>query len=305
MKKFLLRTTVFLALALCVYLALLAGVMALNHRAIDSCRLEVGVDSVILGDSHPAWAIDDSGIQGLRNISLNAEGYKYTYAKLQHLLDTNPGVRRIYLGFSFHNLSSYFDEYVTGPTFRLFASRYLAVLGPSDILQVVKSSPRHAPDLLTGLLRDGLASGLRGECRLYGRFSQEPMRGQFNRETMERRITEQYYDDQARVRGISEQNLHYLEKIVELGRSHGAELVVLNTPLHPAYASRVPQFFRDQYQHFIDRQQLEVFDFAGLELSDADFLPDGDHTNHQGAMRASRHFAEYHSRSLQGEGDSR
>ncbi len=293
MKRFLLRTTLFLGLAACGYLFLLAGVMVLNRQAIDNCRLEPGTESVIVGDSHPAWAINDTAIPGLRNISLNAEGYKYTYAKLQHLLRTDPGVKRIYLGFSYHNLSSYFDEYVTGPTFRFFASRYLAVLAPADLLELAWNSPRHVPDLLTGLIREGFPPGVRGTCQLYGRFSEEPMTGEFDFSTMERRIAEQYYLD-GKVRGESAQNVRYLEKIVELARSHGVQLVLLDTPLHTEYEKRVPAEFRERYTRFIEKHGLEVFDFRDLSLSASDFLPDGDHTNFRGAALASRRFAEYH-----------
>jgi hypothetical protein len=37
-----------------------------------------------------------------------------------------------------------------------------------------------------------------------------------------------------------------------------------------------------------------VFDFRGLALTDAEFLPDGDHTNYRGAALASQRFAEFH-----------
>lgn len=294
MRKFLLRTSAFLAATLCVIVSLLIGVVFLNHRAIASCRVAPDVKAVILGDSHPAWSIDDSFIPGVRNISLNAEGYKYTYAKLRHLLDTSPNVQRIYLGFSYHNLSSYFDEYVTGPTFRFFAARYLPVLEARDIVELVVNSPATAPDLLRGLLREGLSLGIRTECRLYGRFSEEPMRGKFDKATMERRIAEQYFDTSGNLRDVSEQNLHYLIQIIELARKRNVELIMISTPLHPEYERRVPQRFRDLYQQVIATHQLKRFEFRGLVLADDDFLPDGDHTNYQGAMRATRYFAAYH-----------
>lgn len=294
MKKFLVRVGAFIGVAICGFVVLLAAVIILNHRAIVNCRVEPDVNSVVLGDSHPAWAIDDSKIPGLRNLSQNAEGYKYTYAKIRHLLDTNPNIKRLYLGFSYHNLSSYFDEYVTGEKFRFFASRYLSVLTPSDILEVIWREPLHAADFATRLLREGLSPGLRGECRLYGRFSEEPMLGEFRISAMEHRIAEQYFDQAGALREVSQQNLHYLMKIIELSRSHGVELIVLNTPLHREYLRRVPTKFRDLYEAFIEEQGLPRYDFRDLELGDGDFLPDGDHTNYRGAMRATSHFAAYH-----------
>lgn len=117
---------------------------------------------------------------------------------------------------------------------------------------------------------------------------------------MERRIAEQYFDAQGNLRGISQHNLHYLTKIVELARERGVELVLVSTPLHPEYERRVPRRFRDLYEEFIGAYQLEHFEFRGLALADEDFLPDGDHTNYRGAMRATIHFAAYHRAGIHG-----
>jgi hypothetical protein len=248
---------------------------------------------VIVGDSHTAWAIDAAGIPGVQNVSHNAEGYKYTYAKLRHLLDAEPGVKRIYLGFSFHNLSSYYDEYIAGPTFRSFVERYLSVLSLADYAELVRNDVRHAPDLFTKVVRNGFASGLKRECTLYGRFSDEPMTAVFSLSSTERRIHAQYFED-GKLRGESRLNVEYLGKIIELVRERGVELVILNTPLHPEYVRRVPREFRDAFDRYVQDHHLVVFDFRDLALTDAEFLPDGDHTNYRGAALTSRRFAEFH-----------
>jgi len=293
MNKFLLRVSGYLLLALAAYVALFVSIVVLNRTALANCRLDSGVDSVIVGDSHTAWAIDAAGIQGVQNVSHNAEGYKYTYAKLQHLFDTEPDVRRVYLGFSYHNLSSYYDDYIVGPTFRFFADRYLSVLTAKDYVELFKGSGRHAPDLFVNVVRNGLGSGLKRTCNLYGRFSDQPMTEEFSLSGVEKRIDTQYFD-QGKLRGESRLNIEYLEKILDLARAKGVELVMLNTPLHPEYEKRVPAGFREAYDRFVRERGLMVFDFRDVALSDADFLPDGDHTNYNGARLATRRFTEYH-----------
>ena len=37
--------------------------------------------------------------------------YYFSYFKLKNILEENPNVRTVYLGFSYHNLSSHYDEY--------------------------------------------------------------------------------------------------------------------------------------------------------------------------------------------------
>jgi hypothetical protein len=297
MKRFLLRLSGFLVLALVSYIALVATVVQLNRRALTNCTLNAGTDSVILGDSHTAWAINDAGIAGVQNISLNAEGYKYTYPKLQHLLSTESGVKRVYLSFGYHNLSSYFDEYIVGSTFRFFAERYISVLTLSDLAELVKNNPRDASDLFKRILKEGLSSGIRGSCPLYGKFPDERRTEVFDFSAMEKRIAEQYYLD-GRVRSESALNLEYLEKIVALCKASNIELVLLNTPMHEQYRQRIPEKFRALHDQFIAKHHLRSFDFGDLPLSDGEFLPDGDHTNYRGAVLTSQRFAEYHRRLL-------
>jgi hypothetical protein len=296
MYRFLLRLAAFLAFATATCMVLFVITVLLNRRAVDACRLGDGVDSVIVGDSHTAWAIDDADVPGLRNVSLNAEGYKYTYLKLQHLLRSEPQVRRIYLAFSYANPSAYYDEYIRGATFRFYADRYLGVLSFGDILELVRKSPHTALDLFERLLRDGLSAGIRQKCTLYGDFFGESATRRletFRFEVMEKRIAEQYYLDGA-VQTQSAHNLGYLEKIVHLVREHGVELVTLNTPLHPEYTKRVPVEFRETYARILEQYGISSFDFSDLNLGDAEFLPDGDHTNYSGAMIASQRFAQFH-----------
>jgi hypothetical protein len=296
MARFLLRLATFLAATAATCGVLFMNVMLLNRHAVGACRLGNGVDSVIVGDSHTAWAIDDADVPGLRNVSLNAEGYKYTYLKLQYLLRSEPQVRRVYLAFSYANPSAYYDAYITGPTFRFYADRYLGVLSAADILELVRNSPRTAPDLFERLLRGGLSAGIRQKCTLYGDFFGDSKARRleiFRFEVMEKRIAEQYYSHGV-VQTQSLANLAYLDRIARLVRERGVELIVLNTPLHPEYKKRIPIQFRRTYARVLEQYGLPSFDFGDVELGDTDFLPDGDHTNYQGAMITTRRFAEFH-----------
>jgi len=297
MKRFLRRLAAFVGVVIVACAALFAAVIALNRQAVGSCRLGDGVDSVVIGDSHTAWAIDGGAVPGLRNVSLNAEGYKYTYRKLQHLLSSKQHVRRIYLAFSYANLSAYYDEYVTGATFRMFADRYLGVFSTADLLELLRNSPTTAPDLFQRLLRGGLSTGLRQRCTLYADFFSDPSSRKFETfrfDIMKKRIDEQYYADDDVLQGQSAQNLYYLEKIIHLVREHDLELVMLNTPLHPEYKKRIPARFLELHASVLERHGVPSFEFDGLQLGDAEFLPDGDHVNYPGALIATRQFAEYH-----------
>jgi hypothetical protein len=282
----------FLVLVLAGYLVILLGVVGLNRRAIRSCRLQGPVNSIVIGDSHTMWAIDDREIPGVRNISLNAEGYKYSYLKLRHLLETEKGIEKIYIGFAYHNLAGYYDDYITGPIFDEYVGRYLSVLSLGDYLELAEARPWGFPELTRRMVKEGWRAGLRGRCELYGTFPEEHMTQTFDLASAKKRIVSQFYAG-GKVVGRSDSNYEYLQKLVDLSRQFGLEVIMLSTPLHPEYEKSVPEEYRQAYQDFIRKNGLSVYRFEDLELGDEDFLPDGDHTNRRGAARTTKRFKEY------------
>lgn len=297
MKEFLIRLAAFGGIALAGYALLLWATIYLNTRATQHCRFGPETEYVLLGDSHTMWSIDDSRIDGLRNVSLNAEGYRYTYAKLVHILDNEPTIKKVYIGVGYHNLSSYFDDYIDGHQFRHFAYRYLGILAGADYAHLLTHDPASFPGLTLALIRSGLPAGLKQKCLLYGSFPSEHRSEAFSFESMQKRIREQYHDGE-KVAAESKSNEAYLQRIVDLCRARGIPVAIVNTPLHPEYEKRIPDVYRRAYRQFISRNGLEHYGFDDLELGDASFLPDGDHLNYEGAVRATKAFARYHESSI-------
>lgn len=293
MKHFLQRLVIFLSLVLLGSVVAVGVVITLNERALGNCRVGDDVDSVVAGDSHTTWSIDDSQIEGLRNVSFEAEGYRYTYLKLRHLLRTDRKIKRVYLGISYHNFAGYYDEYILGPTFKHNVERYLPVLTAADYEALVRNSPTDVLGLAQYIVRRGFKPGIKGQCLLYGGFPERKMTEQFDFHAMERRIQEQFYES-GHVAPPSASNIEYLGKIVELCRRHGVEVIGLGTPLHPEYEKRVPEEYRRLLRRLVKEYRLRYYDFGDLKLSDAQFLPDGDHTNYAGAMLTTRRFEQFH-----------
>lgn len=293
MKKFLQRVVVFLLILGVMSALAVAAVIHLNVRALAACTLPPGTDTIIVGDSHPKSAINDAEIPGLRNIALNAEGYKYTHAKLKYVLPRAPQLKKLYIGFSFHNLSGYYDEYIYGATFKFYVERYLGILGLDDYLLVAKTAPLAIPGLIQRIIQRGLPAGRSGECQLFGTFDRDPMTETFRRASMEQRLAAQYYVD-GPLTPPSQANIAALEQVLALAREHELEVIMLNTPLHPEYREAVPESYRELYERFLRERDLRAFDFHDLELSDAHFLPDGDHINYPGAQLTTRRFKEFH-----------
>jgi hypothetical protein len=294
MRAFLLKVLGFVLIVAAGYFSLFLLVIALNVRAADkSCHLGPDVTAVMLGDSHAMWSVDDEKIPGLRNIALNAEGYKYSYLKLKRVLAQEPNVKRVYLGAGYHNLSAYYDDYIFGGSFKFFAHRYLPVLSGKDYAELFAKDPLEFLRLTKHAIVDGFKPGLKGQCELYGTFPDEKQEQVYDPKSMAKRVQSQFFDHD-KLLGVSSSNLDHLEAIVSLCREKGVSLTLVNTPIHDDYGRAVPAQFRQQLSDFVRTHQLEYYDFGDFSLPDSAFLPDGDHLNYLGAMLTSEKFRAYH-----------
>jgi len=294
MRGFLVKLGGFVLTVAAGYFALFLLVIALHVRAADkSCHLNENVSAVILGDSHMMWSINDAKIPNLRNIALNAEGYKYSYLKLRRVLEQQPQVKQVYLGAGFHNLSGYYDDYIFGGSFKFFAYRYLAVLSAEDYVELFTKDPLEFLRLTKHSIVEGFKPGLKGQCELYGTFPEEKQLQVYDPKSMEKRVQSQFFDGE-QLLGTSKSNLHFLKKITDLCEERGVALTLLNTPLHADYTARVPEPFQELLLNSVTSHGVGYYDFSELKLPDAAFLPDGDHLNSLGAQLTSDQFRSYH-----------
>lgn len=299
MKRFLRKFALFLIFTISLNVLLLLVVVSLNRFAVDNCELADGVTSVIIGDSHTNWSIDATEIAGVENISFNAEGYVYTFHKLKHLLSKEDNVSHVYLGFGYHNLSDYYDEYIFGSLSKNFVHRYIGVMPIGDLFKVILKNPGEFGDIFRRILQKGGESGLKQQCSLYGTFPAERKMESYNPSQMEKRILAQYFNADGTLRGVSENNLEYLDKIIALLRKNNVDITLLNTPLHTGYVNAIPEEFKSLYHGYLDLNQLNAYEFEDLALSDAEFLPDGDHVNYDGAILTTERFKFYHENFLE------
>jgi len=293
MKIFSSRLIKFLLFVISANFLLVIIIVILNCLGVRNCDLANDVNTVIIGDSHTMWGIDASNIDRVRNISLNAEGYVYTYHKLEQLLNTESNISHVYLGFGYHNLSGYYDKYIYGEQFKNFIHRYLGVMESNDFIRVILNNPKDLFVIFKNILQRGIRSGLKQKCTLYGFFPKDKKLSELDLEQMRIRIQEQFYEKEE-VISTSESNMKYLDKIISLLHNRQVKLTILNTPLHYKYIELIPDKYKALYHEYINRNQLELLDFRNLALPDSYFLPDGDHVNYNGALLTTEKFREYH-----------
>lgn len=294
-RPFVLRLFTVAAIGLVAHVVTTTSAVALNRRAARDCQIEKGVSAVIAGDSHTMWALDDSALPGVRNISLNAEGYHYTYKKLRFLFSHEPSIKVLYLGVSYHNFSNYFDDYIYGNLASHFIHRYLGLLSMADFTELAEANPGGIMSMSRAMVLRGLPAGLKERCSFYGRFPTKRQTQTFNIESTRERLRDQFFRD-GQLRDESQSNLRYLNAILQLARTRDVRVVLLKTPLHPSYSEGVPRVYKTRFADFVERSGAEYYAFDDAVLPDSDFLPDGDHLNYRGAVRATEAFASYHAR---------
>lgn len=88
--------------------------------------------------------------------------------------------------------------------------------------------------------------------------------------------------------GISEINIHYLEKILDLCTTNKVKVYLTRTPIH----SRSDELLNeDRFQQILSSRfkTIEFLDFKRFPLADADF-GDLEHLNYKGAKKFSLFF---------------
>jgi len=247
-------------------------------------KLDANVRTLVLGDSHIQLAIDcrHAGSCCI-NSSINAESTYFTYYRLKKFLRLNPQLTDVYLGFSYHNLSAYYHDFITGPYSENIASRYFTLLPLREQVCFLQNSARRIPYFLKDVLKYNLI-----ELNYGYRNRFDSTHAQVDE--MHERLQSQYYDTSGHLHPFSDLNIRYLKKTVQLCQQEGVELYLLSTPVHPYYESLIPRAYKLKYQNLLQELDAKLIDFSSLALDDTCFAPDGDHLSVKGADRVSSHF---------------
>lgn len=293
MQLFIKRFLFFGGLLSSGYVILWGGIIFSQKLQVTHCDINVDTQALIIGDSHTMWAINDSDINGIQNISLNAEGYIFSYLKLINILKNNPAISKVYLGVSYHNFSIYYDDYIYGGKSTAFFYRYLGIIGCDDFLWLLTQEFSNNIELLKHTLTKSLVTLIRQECSLYSNFPEVKMTNQYNYASMHRRISEQFYKNKKEL-PFSELNILYFKNILGLCKEKGIEVTFISTPLHETYKKMIPINYIELYYTLVTESGITTYNFSDLSLPDSCFLPDADHVNYYGALLTTQYFKAYY-----------
>lgn len=261
----------------------------LNSKKLNEYLTSVDKKSIFIGDSHIQNGINDELITDGINFSQNGESYYFSYQKLIKIIALNKQLKTIYLGFSYHNLSSYYDDYVFGKYNNEISSRYYFILPASEKVKFIKCNLGDEMLYFKNIFEKGIVNVLRNKEKysFLGYYQNGFYNVESRKTSMDKRIQLQFFNEN-KIASFSEINIIYLNKIIILCKENNIDLIVLNTPLDPYYKNNIPQKYIDKYSQIIKTQKLTVIDFQNLKFEKNDFIKDGDHVSVKGSLLISK-----------------
>lgn len=290
MKKFICKILIVSSLTIVVGVLFFILFLQLVSSKIRNIQFEKSITEIYIGDSHIQCAIVDTMLLNSKNCANSSECYYYSYYKLKHLINTNPSIKTVYLGYNYHSLSDYFDEYIYGINSSSVASKYFFILPNNEKIKMLVGHLDNFPDFLKRVIKEGVSIFiLNGRSSFVGGYSNQFSNTVAVSSSMEKRINHQFYNNEY-LTDVSSINLSYLNKIIHLCEKNNIKLILLSTPLHSYYKSKIPSKYISTYSKAIESNNIQVIDLSSLRLTDDCYIPDGDHVSSRGALLITNEF---------------
>lgn len=293
MKKFIKNGLQFFIFFLIVELLILILFSNCFRITKDKFVLKDDVISVFIGDSHVENGINDDMLKGYANLAHYAESYYLSYYKLKLLLEHNPQLKNVYLGYSYHNLSNYYDDFISGKYANAVSSEYFFILPLFEQAQCMFWNLQSLPAYMKKNFKYGYENlADNNNVSFMGGFQNSYLNTFANVPAIDRRINAQFYND-GNIREFSSINLDYLNGIIKLCKLNDIDLYFINMPLQFYYREKLPELYTHKYHEIINNNRINVIDFSNLALKDDCFMADGDHVSKKGAQQTTEFFLNY------------
>ena len=287
MKKFISKLLWFVLLPLIVGLGCLLLIVMYGSKISSSSKIDPEIIRLYVGDSHIQKAIDDSIIPQSLNLASSSESFYFTYYKLVKILENNSSIREVYLGLSYHNLSSYYNDYIDGEFSQIISPNYYCFLPREERIKVIGWNQSKLIPFTKGLFRYGFKFlDFEDNNPLLSSYVNEFTNSEAVISSMDKRLKLQF-DTNLVSDKFSQINISYLDKINDLCKLNDVELFTISTPLHAYYESNIPDVYKISLNEIIGSMQLENIDLSGSLSDNNCFIPDGDHVSAKGAKMIS------------------
>ena len=291
MKLFIVRSIYFILIfIISIFLLTFIGNKLLDKN--QYYKLSDSTKSVILGHSHPECAFNDSLIKNITNLSNSGESYYYTYLKIKKIILNNKQIKNIFIEFTNNEIEQKIDS-------NTWSNRILQVRLPTyfplmdlDEIEFLWSKNKKGclnyfpKSILKNIGRNFtylifFKKGFKNEDRFGGYLYLE---GSKTDSLINLPINN--LESSANLK-ISETNIAYLSKIINLCKLNGVKAFLIRSPLHSRYNfNNEIEFKKIKDSKFAN---IEFLDFKNFPLKNSEFR-DLEHLNYKGARLFSIFF---------------
>ena len=277
--------------------------------ASKNFKLDDQVQTLFCGASLAAFAFNPEVIPGSCNVGLPAETSFYTYYKLMHILKGNPQIKTVILPYAFARFSKKQDEDLIDPKKTPGDyNRYFMLLDKEGRQIIQRLDFRY----IYALMRWHLGFPFEAHQNLHLFFkaifnrpnaTEYPFWGGFQKKNIEQleffhRFKQdrkkgvnlalaRHYPGEGDTLKASSMMINSLKKITQLCKDKNIRLILIITPLHEDYFTRVPAYYKKLNAATLKDlkaiySDLEFYDYTRFFTQDEYFL-DCDHLSRAGA----------------------
>ena len=284
---------VFLFVLSVVFLVFLLFAWAryLSHKNLE---LDDNVSIIVCGDSHTQSAINDSVLSSSINISFTSQPYFFTFSVLRFLIECNPQIETVILGYSFHSLSPIMDTILfdseTALENALNRDAFLALTDLSYVCKIFYNDP---VDIFVLLARSSLrhiwqqvhSNDIHDMLFIGGYYSSFGQN--MSIENVEAAVQRHYYKQSEGYEGIAVYQPYYLHRRASLCKDNNVEMYLVNTPISEEYYNKIPRAYISNYYYIASEVDAALLDYHDFQLPDSCY-GDADHLNYYGAIEFSK-----------------
>lgn len=284
MKRFLLRTVLFIGLALIA----VVGISVTINKWIDkkaNFQIKKEASYVILGHSHVACSFNDSIIQNLVNLGQPQESFFYTVIKTKKFLPANPQFDTVLIGFSNTQIDPLMDEWTWGKKLIGGYKKYGPFFSWPDYQLLMMKNFSGLMNNFSVALKLNIGNIVKRKLDYSERI------GGYQHLVGSKADSILQVRPSAKVNNgfnISNTNINYLEKLIEYCRKNGKKVYLVRSPMH----EKASGLYNDElYTQIINTRfkEIEFLDFKDFPLQNEE-LKDLDHLNYLGAKKFSVWF---------------
>ncbi len=231
----------------------------------NTFRINEKVNTLVLGDSHTKYALNDSILSNTFNLSQNADSYFYSYLKLKQVDKKNEQLDTVLLSFSQHNIHKCIENrwLLNKKHLKSRLQKYMPLLSVDDYRFILNNRPSMA---ISGLFSQIVypAYLLMGGNK-YGGY--EGLKHDLLKEEIDKQKKNGYRQEYKSFNDSPIETI-YLQKIVQYCKTNDLTLILINPPLYKTLHNKQHGLYNYYEMNFSNTIFL---DFSKLEMEDSYF----------------------------------